>query len=159
MTVTIDGDTPYTTYYMDTPESYIQWYQSPTLTEGPHILKADGIWGTGIDYATVTVGQQTPLAGKNIIVDNDDPSVHYSGSWTRNTNRFLATVSGLPFRNSTHRSNTPGDTITFRFTGHSLIPSNIVFCVLTSHYTRHVRKGIWNIRMGKHWYSRCDIRT
>jgi len=123
VTVSIDGGTPYTTYYMDpSPQTYIQWYQSPILSEGQHVIKVDGVDGTAIDYATITVGQNTPLLGKKVIVDSDDPFVHYSGSWTRNTDRFFPghpNIAGLPFRNSTHRSNTPGDTITFRFTGHS----------------------------------------
>src|SRR6267378_722304 len=99
ITVSIDGGTPYKTYYMDpTPQSYIQWYQSPTLSEGQHIIKVDGVDKTAIDYATITVGQNTPLSGKTIIVDNDDPSVHYSGSWTRNTDRFIpGDIHGLPF--------------------------------------------------------------
>src|SRR5437016_14045818 len=107
ITVSIDGGTPYTTSYMDpTPQSYIQWYQSPTLSEGQHIIKVDGVDGTAIDYATITAGQNTPLSGKKIIVDNDDPSVYYSGSWTRNTDRFIpggVQPDGLPFRNSTQR--------------------------------------------------------
>jgi len=119
--VSIDGGTPYTTYYMDPmPQSYVQWYQSPPLSEGQHTIKVDGVDGTALDYATITAGQHTPLLGKKIIVDNEDPSVHYSGSWSRNTDRLGPGVfSGLPFRNSTHRSDTPGDTITLRFTGHS----------------------------------------
>ena len=120
--VTIDGGSPYNTSYMDPiSQTYIQWYQSPTLAEGIHTVKVDGVDGTTLDYATITVGQNTPLSGKNIIVDNDDSTVHYSGSWTRNTDEFISAVDskGHPFRNSTHRSTTPGDTITFLFSGQS----------------------------------------
>jgi hypothetical protein len=119
--VSIDGGTPYTTSYMDpTPQSYVQWYQSPSLSEGQHTIRVDGVDGTAIDYAIITAGQHTPLLGKKIIVDNEDPSIHYSGSWTRNTDQFVPKdFSGFPFGNSTHRSDTPGDTISFRFTGNS----------------------------------------
>ena len=120
ITVSIDGGTPYNTFYMDpTPQTYLQWYQSPTLSEGRHTIKVDGVDKTSIDYATITVGQNTPLSGKRVIVDNDDSSIHYSGSWTRNMDKFVPgdLPSGLPFRNTTHRSTTPGDTVTFRFTG------------------------------------------
>jgi hypothetical protein len=120
--VTIDGGTPYNTSYMDPiPQTYIQWYQSPTLAEGHHTIKVDGVDGTALDYATIAVGQNTPLSGKKIIVDNDDSTVHYSGSWTRNTEEFFSggDSKGHPFRNSTHRSTTPGDTITFLFSGQS----------------------------------------
>ena len=120
--VSIDGGTPYNTSYMDpTPQSYLQWYQSPTLSEGNHTIKVDGVFGTSLDYATITVGQNTPLSGKKIIVDNDDSTVHYSGSWIRNTDEFVpgGIPKGLPFRNSTHRTTTLGDTITFLFSGQS----------------------------------------
>jgi len=118
--VTIDGGTPYNTSYMDPiPQTYIQWYQSPTLAGGKHTIKVDGIDGTSLDYATITVAQDTPLSGKKIIVDNEDSTIHYSGSWTRNINEFIAikVPKGRPFQNSTHRSTTPGDTITFLFSG------------------------------------------
>jgi len=118
--VSIDGGTPYNTSYMDpAPPSYFQWFQSPTLTEGQHTIKVDGIDGTSLDYATITVGQNTPLLGKTVIVDNEDPLVHYSGTWTRTPDKFIPghIPSGLPFRNSTHRTTTPGDSITFQFTG------------------------------------------
>jgi hypothetical protein len=90
------------------------------LSEGNHTIKVDGIFGgTSLDYATITVGQNTLLSGKKIIVDNDDSTVHYSGGWTRNTDKFVpgGLPKGLPFQNSTHRSTTPGDTITFLFSG------------------------------------------
>ena len=120
--VTIDSGTPYNTSYMDPiPQTYIQWYQSPTLAEGNHTIKVDKVDGAALDYATITVGQNTPLSGKKIIIDNDDSTVHYSGSWTRNTDEFFSggDSKGHPFRNSTHRSTTPGDTITFLFSGQS----------------------------------------
>ena len=76
ITVSIDGGTPYTTSYMDpTPQSYIQWYQSPTLSDGQHTIKANGVDGTSVDFAAITVGQHTPLAGKKVIVDNEDPLI------------------------------------------------------------------------------------
>ena len=120
--VTIDSGTPYNTSYMDPiPQTYIQWYQSPTLAEGNHIIKVERVDETSLDYATIAVGQNTPLSGKKIIVDNDDSAIHYSGSWTRNTDEFFSggDSKGHPFRNSTHRSTTPGDTITFLFSGQS----------------------------------------
>jgi len=103
-----------------TPQTYLQWYQSLTLSEGKHTIHVDGVARTSLDYATIAVGQNTPLSGKKIIVDNDDPAIHYSGNWTRNTSKIFpggGLLKGLPFRNSTHRSTTPGDTITFLFSG------------------------------------------
>ena len=124
VSVSIDGGTPFSTSYMDlTPPSYLQWYQSPALSEGKHTIKVDGVDGTSLDYATITVGENTPLAGKKVIVDNEDPAVHYSGTWTRTPDEFLPghIPSGLPFRNSTHRSTTAGNTITFQFYGQCLV--------------------------------------
>jgi len=103
-----------------TPQTYLQWYQSPTLSGGKHTIHVDGVAGTSLDYATITVDQNTSLSGKKIIVDNDDPAVHYSGNWTRNTSKSVSgdiSLKAFPFRNSTHRSTTPGDTITFLFSG------------------------------------------
>ena len=121
--VSIDGATPYQTSYMDpSPQTYLQWYQSPTLSEGNHTIKVDGVFGTSLDYATITVGQNTLLSGKKIIVDNDDSTVHYSGNWIQNIDKFFpgGVPKGVPFQNTTHRSTTPGDTITFLFSGQSL---------------------------------------
>jgi len=119
--VSIDDGVPYQTSYMDpTPQTYIQWYQSPTLSDDNHTIRVDRIFGASLDYATITVGQNTPLSGKKIIVDDDDSAVHYSGNWTRNKDFFfpgMGSSKGLPFRNSTHRSTTPGDTVTFLFSG------------------------------------------
>lgn len=123
ITVSIDGGTPYSTSYMDlTPPSYLQWYQSPTLSDGKHVVKVDGVDGTSLDYATITVGEKTPLTGRKIIVDNEDPAIRYSGTWTRTPDEFIPghIPAGLPFRNSTHRSTTAGNTITFKFSGTSL---------------------------------------
>ncbi|KAF8968104.1 hypothetical protein BDZ97DRAFT_1655524 [Flammula alnicola] len=120
--VSIDGGAEYETSYDDpTPQSYLQWYQSPTLPEGTHTIAVNQVAGTSLDYAIVTVGPNTPLTGKTILLDNEDPAIQYSGGWTRNTDRFDAgnLPDGLPYHNSTHRSSTPGDIITFRFQGTS----------------------------------------
>ena len=122
--VSIDGGTPYNTLCTDlTSPSYLKWYQSPTLSEGKHIIKVDNLNGTSLDYATITVGENTSLSRKKVIVDNDDlGAVHYFGSWIRTEEGFPPggnILAGLPFRGSTHRSATPGDTITFRFSGQS----------------------------------------
>lgn len=75
--------------------------------------------GTAVDYALIEVGQNTPLAGKSVVVDDDDPAMVYSGSWSRNTDEFDAgsLPDGFPLHNSTHRSSTVGDTVTLRFSG------------------------------------------
>ena len=120
MTVSIDGAPPYNTSYNDpTPQSYVQWYQSPILPEGTHNITLTHMAGTALDYAVITAGQNTPLTGKTVIVDNEDSSIRFTGSWTRNTARFHSGYSpdGYAFRNSTHQSNTTGDNFIFRFSG------------------------------------------
>jgi hypothetical protein len=65
-------------------------------------------------------GQNTPLSGEILIVDDDDSSITYEGSWTQNTNMFTssgAPSSGLPYGNSTHQTTSTGASATFRFTG------------------------------------------
>ncbi|EDR05985.1 uncharacterized protein LACBIDRAFT_294729 [Laccaria bicolor S238N-H82] len=120
LTVSMDGAPSYNTSYNDpTPRSYTQWYQSPILTEGTHNITLTHMAGTALDYAVITAGQNTPLTGKTVIIDNEDPSITFTGSWTRNTDRFSTGYppNGYPFHNSTHQSTTPGDNFVFRFSG------------------------------------------
>ena len=120
LTVSIDGGTPYNTTYADpNPQSYRQWYQTPTLTDGQHTVLLSHVLGTALDYAVVTVGKDTPLGTNRIIVDNEDPLITYKGSWSRSIEEFDAgsLPDGFPYRNSTQRSSTPGDTFTFQFSG------------------------------------------
>ncbi|KDR86141.1 hypothetical protein GALMADRAFT_274807 [Galerina marginata CBS 339.88] len=120
-TVSIDGGQPYTIIYSTTtpPPAYIQWYQSPTLSDGKHTITLAHLDRTAVDCALVEVGQNTPLIGKTILVDNDDPAIQYSGTWTRDVNEFDASTlpDGFPLQNSTHRSSTLGDTVKLRFSG------------------------------------------
>lgn len=124
LTVSIDGGTPYNTTYSDpNPQSYRQWYQTPTLSDGQHTVLLSHVLGTALDYAVVTVGKDTPLGTNRIIVDNEDPSITYKGSWSRSIEEFDAgsLPDGFPYHNSTQRSSTPGDIFTFQFSGKLLV--------------------------------------
>ena len=126
-TVQIDNGTVFNITYDDpSPPTYKQWFQSPKLSDGKHTITVSNLATTSIDFAIVYIGNQTPLTGQTIVVDNDSPSVLYSGHWSRNTNKFIAGTlpAGYPYGNSTHRSSTPGDTFTFRFTGALEFPTN-----------------------------------
>jgi hypothetical protein len=103
------------------PQAYVQWYQSPTLSDGNHSITVSHIAGTTVDMALITVGPNTSLQGKTLIADDDNSAIEYSGTWTINASPFNAGTlpDGFPVGNSTHRSTTPGDVITFRFTGKS----------------------------------------
>ena len=72
--------------------------------------------------ALITVGPNTSLQGKTLIADDDNSAIKYSGTWTGNASPFNVGTfpHGFPVGNSTHRSTTPGDVITFRFTGKSV---------------------------------------
>ncbi|KAF9477930.1 hypothetical protein BDN70DRAFT_861062 [Pholiota conissans] len=121
--VTIDGGIPYETSYDDrTPQSYTQWYQSPTLEEGTHTVTVDGLAGTSLDYAVITVGPSTPLAGTQVIVDNEDPAIQWSSGWKFDAAQFDSGFlpDGFTYQNSTRHSSAAGDLMTFRFQGTSV---------------------------------------
>jgi len=127
-TVSIDSGTAYNTTYgtqalsVASSQAYIQWYQSPTLSDGNHSITISHFAGA-IDMALITVGPNTSLQGKMVIADNDDPAIEYFGTWARNASPFKSGVlqDGFPIGNTTHRSTIPGDMITFRFTGESVL--------------------------------------
>ncbi|KAF8221379.1 hypothetical protein L208DRAFT_1415109 [Tricholoma matsutake] len=118
--VSIDGGTAGNTSYMDpSPPSTRQWYQSPTLPDAKHTIDITHIAATSVDYAVVTVGPQTNLAGVTLIVDDSSPDITYAGSWTR-SNSFTSNGGppiGLPYGNATHRTSSNGASATFSFTG------------------------------------------
>lgn len=141
-TVSIDGGRAYnTTYGTTAPPAYVQWYQSPTLADGKHNITISHLAGTAVDLALITVGPKTSLQGKTLIVDDDNSAIEYSGAWSSNASPFNAgsLPDGFPVGNSTHRSTTLGDTITFRFTGTSVSVYGIFSWVqvgsLTATYT------------------------
>lgn len=120
LTVSIDGSVPTNTSYNDpNPPSYRQWYQSPTLTEGSHNISLGLLAGTSLDFAVVTAGNDTPLTGQTVIVDNENPAITFQGNWTQNKGSFDSSQipDGLPFQNTTQDSTTIGDNLTFLFTG------------------------------------------
>jgi hypothetical protein len=108
---------------------YKSWFRSTTLSDGMHTITVRDLAATEIDVAIVNVGNQTPLNGKTMIVDNDSSAILYSGHWSRNTSQFRSGYSGMgyPYRNSTHRSSTPGDTFIFQFTGALVSPEHWEF--------------------------------
>jgi len=121
MTLQIDGGISFSINDTVTG-TYKQWFQTPKLSDGSHMITVTYFKGTQIDFAVVNsnVGNQTRLAGRHIIVDNESPSILYSGHWSRNTSQFHSDGFGnpvYPYGNSTHHSSTPGDIFAFQFTG------------------------------------------
>ncbi|KAJ6543580.1 hypothetical protein DFH09DRAFT_1390784 [Mycena vulgaris] len=122
LSVRIDGDSEYQST-QPAPQEYRQWYVSPTLSDAAHTIVMNDLVSIDLDYATVTAGSSTPLKGTTLIVDDADPELVYAGKWATNTNFFTTGhgfPSGLPFQNSTHQSNTVGDSVTFQFAGTSV---------------------------------------
>ncbi|KAK7435053.1 hypothetical protein VKT23_019861 [Stygiomarasmius scandens] len=124
--VQIDDDDPFDAMVPDfgAQSNYTQWYQVPTLEDGIHTIKVSELQG-GLDYVVITAGPSTPFnETTNIMVDDDDTSeIHYSGDWDRNTD--IITInggrpSGPPLGNTTHRTNTVGDSFIFQFAGTSV---------------------------------------
>lgn len=120
--VSIDGDTPYYVAYTDpSPPTYMQWYQSPLLEEGDHNIVLSNIAGSAsVDFAVITVGEDTPLNGTLIIADNDDLAFSYTGKWSRSQHTFISgpqKPDGNPYHNSTHQSSDVGSFFTYQFTG------------------------------------------
>ena len=91
------------------------------MSDGAHTIDVSNLDGTAIDMAIMTVGPNTPLGNNSIFVDNDDPSVSYTGSWTLDQSTFHAgnVPSGSPVGNTTQTSNTVGDAMSFSFAGAS----------------------------------------
>jgi hypothetical protein len=82
--VTIDGNTPYSSSTGDThPQLYMQWYQSPVLPSGPHSVKISQMQGEAVDYLVIMPGDDTPLNGETLMVDDTYSGIHYSGSGWR----------------------------------------------------------------------------
>jgi hypothetical protein len=68
----------------------------------------------------ITAGQDTPLLGQVLIVDDDDPFITYEGDWIRSTSTFTSSDDppvGLPFGNATHQTTSKGASAAFSFTG------------------------------------------
>ncbi|KAF8649112.1 hypothetical protein AX16_006010 [Volvariella volvacea WC 439] len=121
VTVSIDGGESYNTSYSDPrPQSYRQWYQSPTLSDGEHTISLENIDLTGVDYALVTAGESTSLqTGDSLVMVDDDDTNQFTfvGDWARDLNLFSGPLNGRPFGNATHRARTVGDQMRFRFAG------------------------------------------
>lgn len=122
--VSIDGGIQYNSSFMDpAPPSSRQWLKSPTLPDGTHSIDISHIAGTSVDFVVITAGQNTPLSGEKLIVDDGDPSITYAGSWTLNTNTYTSRDNphtGLPYGNGTRQTTSTGASATFHFNGNSV---------------------------------------
>ncbi|KAG6810222.1 hypothetical protein H0H92_010034 [Tricholoma furcatifolium] len=122
--ISIDGSAPYETSYGDlSPPTSLQWYQSPQLSDGQHIINITQIAGTSVDYMVISAGPNTPLAGERLIVDDGDNDITYSGTWERQEGRYTSSTnphSGFPHGNATYQSGTAGSSAIFVFSGNDV---------------------------------------
>ncbi|KAK0188326.1 hypothetical protein F5146DRAFT_1122553 [Armillaria mellea] len=101
---------------------YMQWFLSPMLEEGKHTITLTGMHETDVDYALVSVGNQTTVIGKDIVVDSLSDGIVWVGNWQTNTSTLLTDIAGpyivhRPLGNSTKDSRTVGNSFSFQFTG------------------------------------------
>ncbi|KAJ7584085.1 hypothetical protein C8J56DRAFT_1028083 [Mycena floridula] len=124
-TVSIDGATPYTTSTDDLkPPHYLQWYQSPLLDQGDHIIKLDGLNGTGVDYIVISPGNDTSLTDKLLMVDDSYSLINYANHWEVAPAMGLSgngsDYAGNVFQNTTHTTAIVGAYLNFSYTGADL---------------------------------------
>ncbi|KAG6840884.1 hypothetical protein C0991_003477 [Blastosporella zonata] len=120
--VSIDGGQASQVAYNDpSPQNTMQWYKSPTLSDGTHTVSITRIAGTAVDYMVVTAGLMTPLSGQTLIVDDADSAISYSGTWSNTGGRYAingdSSVEFYPYGNGVHRTSAVGSSMTFQFTG------------------------------------------
>ncbi|PFH54080.1 hypothetical protein AMATHDRAFT_53889 [Amanita thiersii Skay4041] len=104
-------------------------YQSPELKNGQHTITyftAPTNSSPAFDYLTYTASGSTKLKGRTIIHDDNDGTVAYGGNWTKQPPLPLAfdNSTGL-YQNTAHWSTTVGDTVSYRFTGTSVLVMGI----------------------------------
>ncbi|KAG6917202.1 hypothetical protein DXG01_003406 [Tephrocybe rancida] len=97
-------------------------YRSPVLPEATHNITFSEFPLMNIDYILINAGQNTPLSGERLMVDESDSSIVFNGAWTRNTS-ILNDSSGqsrYAFNNATRQTISRGATATFSFSGTSV---------------------------------------
>ncbi|THU98137.1 hypothetical protein K435DRAFT_856961 [Dendrothele bispora CBS 962.96] len=120
--LSIDGSEDVTMTYPE-PELSFQWYMSPILEDSLHQIEISELIHTNVDFAVITVGDNTSLTGQTIILDDSSPEITWNGKWQEETNQtFDPSGSGeyhpiRPLKNGTHTSTSVGDSMTFQFAG------------------------------------------
>jgi len=103
-------------------------YKSPALTDGMHKItygigpgNATSFQTATFDYLTVTAGPSTSLNGQDVVVDNQDSALTFSGNWrTSPPVNLQFDPSTSLYENTTHWSSSVGDTVEFKFLGSSI---------------------------------------
>jgi hypothetical protein len=67
-----------------------------------------------LDYITVTPNMYSILTGRDLILDDTDPALLYSGNWSNSTGDFGV---GVPFKGTMTGTETKGSSMKFNFIG------------------------------------------
>ncbi|KAJ7580154.1 hypothetical protein C8J56DRAFT_896755 [Mycena floridula] len=104
------------------------WYDSSatSLDDGQHTITiSDMPFGLTLDLFLVQPGPQTLLTGQNLLVDDANSGIIYSGTgWKSSSSPYSINGNELwggPVQNTLHVTSTPGDSVTFAFTGTELM--------------------------------------
>lgn len=120
--VIIDGAPAYKSSTTDTkPQTYMQWYQSPLLTQGSHTVTLKEMY-SALDLILITPGPDTPLASQTLMVDDVYDGITYTGGgWKEVRDKKYAegsaSITAQPFQNGTHQTSNVGDSLSFSYTG------------------------------------------
>lgn len=120
--VKLDSNAQYEAATDALPGNYQQWYQSPVLPDGQHLIILDQLDGFGIDFFVVAPGPTSALTNQSLIVDDTYTGIQYSSGWETNTRATLVadqSHGGFTFMNTTHSTSKVGETMNFSFTGTS----------------------------------------
>lgn len=121
--VAIDGASSYTTSTTDpNPQTWMQWYQSPEMSDGLHTITVNDMPGTGIDLILITPGPETPLDSQILMIDDTYSGITFKGDgWKEERDRRFKEgdvgITALAFQNGTHQTATAGDSLSFSYTG------------------------------------------
>ncbi|KAK0466686.1 hypothetical protein IW261DRAFT_1683409 [Armillaria novae-zelandiae] len=116
--VSIDEADTYVASY-PSKHTYMQWYMSPMLKEGTHTITLTEMEGTYVDYALISVSNQTNILGKDILVDSISDRIVWTGDWQTDTSTLIHAsnfhIVNYPLGNSTKDSRTVGNSFSFKF--------------------------------------------
>ena len=129
-TISIDGSEPFPYEYFG-PAGYGFFFDMIPLADGHHNITLSNVVGTSVDFAVITVNTSTSLSSQQpIIVDDSEPdaseTITYTGpGWITlgTTSSFFQildsapSTNAIPYMESTHQTNSVGDTLKFTFTG------------------------------------------
>ncbi|KAF9023479.1 hypothetical protein BDZ89DRAFT_1069848 [Hymenopellis radicata] len=116
--VMIDDTTSAAQFDASLPVQYGQWYQSPELDDGEHTITVSDLERVGVDYALVTT--TSPQDRSDVVVDDSDSSITYSGNWSESASLHSNASQVLPsssFGGGTHDGGSGSSLFSFPFHG------------------------------------------